>query len=46
MSGNGADVTLVQVRQEPAFRALADTPAFAALVEKYGLVPEDKSPQQ
>ena len=43
MSGNGADWTLIQVRQVPAFRKLADTPAFAALVEKYGLVPADKS---
>ena len=46
MSGNGADLTLIQVRQLPAFRKLADTPAFAALVQKYGLVPADKSPQQ
>ena len=46
MSGNSADFTLIQVRQLPAFRKLAATPAFAALVEKYGLVPADKSRQQ
>jgi TolB-like protein/Flp pilus assembly protein TadD len=46
MSGNGADMTLIHVRQLPAFKKLADTPAFAALVEKYGLVPADKSPPQ
>ena len=45
MSGNGADLTLIHVRQLPAFKKLADTPGFAALVQKYGLVPADKSPK-
>lgn len=46
LSGTGADVSLMQARQIPAFKKLADTPGFAALVEKYGLVPADKSSQQ
>ena len=46
LSGTGAELTLMQIREVPAFKKLADTPAFAALVEKYGLVPADKSPKQ
>jgi hypothetical protein len=46
LGGTSADLSLIQARQIPAFKKLADTPAFAALVEKYGLVPADKSPKQ
>ena len=46
LSGSGAELTLIQIREVTAFKKLADTPGFAALVEKYGLVPEDKSPKQ
>ena len=45
LGGTSADLSLIQARQIPAFKKLADTPAFAALVEKYGLVPADKSPE-
>jgi tetratricopeptide (TPR) repeat protein len=45
LSSSGAELTLIQIREVPAFKKLADTPAFAALVEKYGLVPADKSPK-
>lgn len=43
MSGNGSDFSLASTRRYPAFARLADTPGFAALVKKYGLVPPDKS---
>ena len=46
LSGTGADWTLIGLQQVPAIKKFADTPAFAALVEKYGLVPADKSPKQ
>ena len=43
MSGNGADYSLVLTSRFPAFARMVDTPGFSALVEKHGLVPEDKS---
>ncbi len=42
-SGHGADFSLASTRQYPAYARLADSPGFAALVEKHGLVPTDKS---
>lgn len=44
LSGNGAELTLIEIRKKSMFRKLADTPGFAALVKKHGLVPVDKSP--
>jgi len=44
MSGNGADFSLAAIGRFPAFARLTNTPAYAALVEKHGLVPVDKSP--
>ncbi|MDH4020424.1 MAG: tetratricopeptide repeat protein [Xanthomonadales bacterium] len=43
LSGNGAVFTLIAIRELPAFSRLAGEPEFSALIEKYGLVPEDKS---
>jgi tetratricopeptide (TPR) repeat protein len=43
MSGTGADYSLAATSRFPAFARLADTPGFAALVEKHGLVPADQS---
>ncbi|MGB5336582.1 MAG: tetratricopeptide repeat protein [Woeseiaceae bacterium] len=42
-SGDGADFSLAATRQYPAYVRLADSAGFAALVEKHGLVPADKS---
>ena len=44
LSSNGALFTLIAIRELPAFSRLAGEPEFSALVKKYGLVPEDKSP--
>lgn len=43
MSGNGADYSLALTRRYPAFARISDTPGFASLIQKHGLVPRDKS---
>ena len=43
LSSGGALQTLIEIRQWPAFAALAQTPGFAALIEKHGMVPVDES---
>ncbi len=43
LSGSGAFSTLIVIRDLPAFSNLVGEPGFSALIEKYGLVPEDKS---
>lgn len=44
MSGNGADYTLLSTSRYPAFSRLTNTPGFARLVDKHGMVPADKTP--
>ena len=46
LSGDGAMLTLIEIRKMPAFAPLTKEPGFAGLIEKHGLVPEDKSPRQ
>jgi TolB-like protein/Flp pilus assembly protein TadD len=43
LSGIGADYSLAAISRYPAFSRLADTPEYAALIEKHGQVPVDKS---
>lgn len=45
LSGGAAPVTLLVIKSNRSYKALAGEPGFKALVEKYGLVPEDRSPK-
>ncbi|MEE8371315.1 MAG: tetratricopeptide repeat protein [Sphingomonadales bacterium] len=46
LSGGAASITLLALKSNHFFKELAGEPGFAALVKKYGLVPEDRSPKK